>query len=131
MTEKVREVAQSREVAQGEARRCAEPAMEGLEAERPREWVPVDSPQVPAGEGRPDMQTVVNDSGVGVGAQKASRGKASEKESRTNHPGGGRWLEEELEAVRWLGGWASPRTPSRSEAGTRRTTCMDVLGFKV
>ena len=106
MTGRVRQVAPVRRVTGGGARSWIEPVMEKVEKERPREWAPVDSPQVPAGEGRLDQQDAVEDSRVEVGAQVASRGKGSEKESGTNHSGGGRWLEEEHEVVGGFGGIA-------------------------
>ena len=118
MTGSSREVAPVRETSQGDAKEHIEAAGKAVEGECPREWVPVDLSQVPAGMGRLDTQTCSEDSGVKVGAQLSSIREAGLREVAVGayHPGGNRWHEEELAAWQWFGGsswrWRSA-TPSR------------------
>ena len=80
--------------------------MELVEEEYPREWVPVDSPQVTAGEGRLGKQAIIEDSIAKVGVQLKSirRAESMVPGRKAHHTGGCRRREEELDAVGWFGG---------------------------
>ena len=105
MTGSIREVAPIRAVAQRGARKPTESAVTEIEGESPREWVPVDSPQVPAGEGH--LENLGDDitSNFKVGAKLDSIREAGGREVAVGayHSGGGRWHEEELAAWQWFG----------------------------
>ena len=106
MTGKVREVKSIREVAQGGARGHIKSTMEKVEEKHPREWVPVDSPQVTAGEGRLGKRASVEDSVAKVGVQLKSirRAGGMVPGRKAHHTGGCRRREEELNVVGWYGG---------------------------
>ena len=83
--------------------------MELVEEKYPREWVPVDSPQVTAGEGRLGTQASVEDSIAKVGVQLKSVRRVGDvvPGQRAHHTGGCRRREEELNVVGWFGGIGS------------------------
>ena len=114
MVDKVRQVAPVRGEVQGGARRYTEQALEVVEKECPREWAPVDSPQVPAGEGRLEHHANDEDPIVKVGARLQSIRKSGEGEplGGTRHTGMGRRREEELMTMQWFGGSDATIGPS-------------------
>ena len=105
MAERVREVAPIRKVAQGGEKSHTESTVESVEEKYPREWVPVDSPQVPAGEGRLGKQPEVDNPIAKVGVQLKSLRKAESRVPgrRAHHAGGCRRCEEEHMVAQWFG----------------------------